>query len=289
MTPRALRNIVSALVLASSGFYFFLYLYRWEWNRALIAAAIFIMMEIVVLASAVLGRLRALEEKIAGAQQPSPIERIEESAPPPRANFRWLTGGGDQTSVFVPVLMGAGLLVSGVAWLVERFAHATARPVLEYRLATSLAPLALPAGGFVQDLPAPQIPRIKRRGRQTFLILALAAALSIGVDQLGDLTQTRPDVVSPGASTTISLSITANGWSRSRLAAAETLWAVCRTTVPPNLTSSGFSETSPGTFSLTLSSALGEHTVRQVRGCIDDATIDNVQARINSITSETPL
>ena len=52
-------------------------------------------------------------------------------------------------NVFVPVLMGAGVLMSGIAWLVERVARATVRPAAERGLAAQLDGLALPANGFV--------------------------------------------------------------------------------------------------------------------------------------------
>jgi hypothetical protein len=52
-------------------------------------------------------------------------------------------------NVFVPVLMGAGVLMSGLAWIVERVARATVRPVAERGLAAQLDGLALPATGFL--------------------------------------------------------------------------------------------------------------------------------------------
>jgi hypothetical protein len=45
--------------------------------------------------------------------------------------------------VFVPVLMGAGVIMSGLAWIVERVARRTARPALERGLAVHMAPLTL--------------------------------------------------------------------------------------------------------------------------------------------------
>jgi hypothetical protein len=52
-------------------------------------------------------------------------------------------------NVFVPVLMGAGVLMSGLAWVVERLARATVRPAAERGLAAQLDGLALPAAGFL--------------------------------------------------------------------------------------------------------------------------------------------
>ena len=68
--------------------------------------------------------------------------------------FQWLSRP-DQLNVFVPVLLGAGVLLTGLAWLVERLARATARPVAEDQLAGRLARLRLPAHGFLDTGPDP--------------------------------------------------------------------------------------------------------------------------------------
>ncbi|WP_405947258.1 hypothetical protein OG588_11960 [Streptomyces prunicolor] len=59
------------------------------------------------------------------------------------ARFRWLEETADRTYVFVPVLMVTGVLLSGLAWVVQRIAAATGRPT-ERRLAGRLAVLAAP-------------------------------------------------------------------------------------------------------------------------------------------------
>jgi hypothetical protein len=51
----------------------------------------------------------------------------------------------------VPVLIGMGVVASGLAWLVERLARATAGPALERGLAARLTALSWPAGGLVPD------------------------------------------------------------------------------------------------------------------------------------------
>jgi hypothetical protein len=57
--------------------------------------------------------------------------------------------------VFVPVLMGMGVVASALAWVIERLARATARPALERRLAARLAPLSWPDGGLVRAAEEP--------------------------------------------------------------------------------------------------------------------------------------
>jgi hypothetical protein len=81
--------------------------------------------------------------------------RIRAVAPPRSQAFAWLrpesVANGRGVSVFVPVLLGAGVLLSGVAWVVERLGHLTAGPVAERRLVRRLDSLALPPGGFLDD------------------------------------------------------------------------------------------------------------------------------------------
>ncbi|HEV2758886.1 MAG TPA: hypothetical protein VGV86_04890 [Acidimicrobiales bacterium] len=150
MKPRRISAVLGAAVLASTALYFFVYLWRWEWNRALIAGVLFIATEIAVAAVVVLNRLRGLEDRLA-ATEPAVLARIRESAPPPRDHFEWLSPKSGQLGVFVPVLIGMGVVASGLAWLVERLARVTAGPALERGLAARLGPLAWPAGGLIPD------------------------------------------------------------------------------------------------------------------------------------------
>lgn len=179
MSARKIGYAANALVLVASGTYVFVYLYRWEWNRALMAGVLFIAAEVALAAALILDRLRTLETRAPGPREaarttrpptadrahttprtteadrahalaePQVLARIEQTAPPPRDHFQWLTRDAGRLNVFVPVLMGAGVVLSGIAWSVERLAHATARPALERGLAARLASLSLPPGGLI--------------------------------------------------------------------------------------------------------------------------------------------
>jgi len=157
MTARVLRTVLGGLTLAASGAYTFIYLYRWEWNRALMSAAIFIAAEVAVMGSLLSQRLKVishrLDDQAAAPSRPAPAavlrrERIHAAQPPARVGFAWLSRP-EHMNVFVPVLMGAGVLMSGLAWLVERVARTTMSPMAERGLATRLDGLDLPADGFV--------------------------------------------------------------------------------------------------------------------------------------------
>jgi hypothetical protein len=157
MSARVLRTVLGGLTLVASGAYTFVYLYRWEWNRALMSAAIFIAAEVAVMGSLLSQRLKVISHRLdaqaAPPSSPTPAvvlrrERIHAAQPPARVGFAWLSRP-ERMNVFVPVLMGAGVLMSGLAWLVERLARATMSPVAERGLAARLDGLDLPAHGFV--------------------------------------------------------------------------------------------------------------------------------------------
>lgn len=150
MNSRRMATALAGATLAGSGTYLFVYLYRWEWNRAIIAGVFFLAAEIALSTGAVLGRLHAVEtaqrRQRPDAASPRVLDHVRDAAGPPRDHFAWLRPQPDRMAVFVPILMGAGFVLSGLAWLVERIARSTAAPRLENGLAVALGALALPPG-----------------------------------------------------------------------------------------------------------------------------------------------
>ena len=283
MRAKWLSYAIGGVALVAAGFYVFVYLYRWEWNRAIMAGVLFVAAEIALATALLLDKFRSLEKKIdhraldgRGLQA---LEAIEDTAPPARRHFAWLSDQ-DKVSVFVPVLMGAGIVISGIAWAVERIATSTARPLLERRLAIRLQPLALPAGGLTGTAPlAPPVPPVSRRTRikRVFVVLATGAALALSIDMLGDLTQNRPDEITAGETTVVlDLSIKDEDLG-SPMAAATSLWMACRGTVSSDL--QDLSVTA-GKVSLTLEPALGPYSMRRLNGCLEDGTIDGLSAQL---------
>jgi hypothetical protein len=153
MTGRRIAYLAAIVTIAASGYYFFVYLTRWEWNRALTSGVILLAAEVGLVGALVLDRIGRLRNNVApvptGRREPRPqvLARIRENAPAPRNHFAWLRP--DSTNVFVPVLLGAGVIVSGIAWMVERLARATAGKGMERGLALQLDTLAPPAGGLI--------------------------------------------------------------------------------------------------------------------------------------------
>ena len=149
MSARRIAYLAGVALLLSSGAYVFIYLDRWEWNRAMFAAILFVATEVAIIGVAVMERLRSLGERVdelgrRPTVDPEVLGHIRDAAPEPSKPFAWLDPRNEKLGVFVPVLMGAGMVLSGLAWLVERIARRTAGPVLERGLAGQLHALRMP-------------------------------------------------------------------------------------------------------------------------------------------------
>lgn len=146
MRTRQVGIALAGVVLVTSGAYVLAYLYRWEWTRAQFALLLFLVAEVALLGALILGRLdKHLESRsVAAPGDQRALEHLRASAPPARRPFAWLSPRDGQMTVFVPILMTAGILLAAVAWLVERIAGRTAVPALERGLARRLGNLALP-------------------------------------------------------------------------------------------------------------------------------------------------
>jgi hypothetical protein len=143
--------LLATVTLLASGTYTLIYLYRWEWNRALFTSVLFVAIEVGVVGALVLRRLGQVERSVKEAQRPMHgLEHIQAAAPK-RDHFAWLERTTGSTNVFVTVLLGAGVLLSAVTWLVDRLASRTATATLEQSLARRLAPAAFPEDPLVPD------------------------------------------------------------------------------------------------------------------------------------------
>lgn len=148
---RRILWLLATVTLLASGLYTLVYLYRWEWNRALFTSLLFIAIEVGIAAAVLLRRIARLEQRL-NRPGPSPqvLERIEAAAPE-RHHFAWLERSLGRTNVFVTVLLGAGVLLSAVTWIVDRIASRTTVTTLESSLARRLVPAAFPTEPLVPD------------------------------------------------------------------------------------------------------------------------------------------
>ncbi|WTW94038.1 hypothetical protein OG216_11840 [Streptomycetaceae bacterium NBC_01309] len=140
-----------AAVAAATSFYYTLaYVARWEWNRAQMAGTFTLLAALIAAVIMVDARMREVRRSLDRlgdlAEQRGAAESVAESAParsvpalPARArpaladpatadhqDFAWLTVKPERYGVFIPLLLGAGMLASGIAWVVERVFARTA-------------------------------------------------------------------------------------------------------------------------------------------------------------------
>ena len=145
---RRIGVVLLLVTLVTTVWYFFAYLTRWEWNRALIAGVLMVAAEIGLVAILLLSRLDSLSRRVTEAGRAERIKSRLDAAPSDSKSFAWLRDP-NQMNVFIPVLLGAGVLASGLAWLVERIARLTSRSGTTTSLSKDLAMLAPPEGGFL--------------------------------------------------------------------------------------------------------------------------------------------
>jgi hypothetical protein len=152
------RTALLGVVMVATGIYFVLYLYGWEWYRAMVVGIVFLAAELAVIGSH-LGRLahRALvaddRQDATGSSLPGQRPRdgehvvaavLRETPAGYHDTFRWLRSSSDGLPVFIPLLLGAGVLMSGVAWVMERVAGAVYGGRIDASLARSAARLVPP-------------------------------------------------------------------------------------------------------------------------------------------------
>ena len=138
---------LSTFVLGAA--YMIVSLNRWEWNRALFFGLIVLIAEIGLATGLVLRRLTRMEYSRTADRAVSEVLRDTRPAVPDR--FAWLKRSAEQSNVFITFLVGGGVILSGVAWVVDRVASKTSTPAGEQKLASQLGPISYPRGGLLVD------------------------------------------------------------------------------------------------------------------------------------------
>ena len=141
--------VAGVATLLTGALYMIISLNRWEWTRALFFGLIVVIAEIGLATGLILRRLARLEHSRAADREA--LDTLRETRPPAPDRFAWLKESVGRSNVFITFLVGGGVLLSGIAWLVDRVASKTSTPVGEERLARALAPISYPRGGLLLD------------------------------------------------------------------------------------------------------------------------------------------
>jgi hypothetical protein len=136
--------------LLAAGVYMVVSLNRWEWNRALFFGLIVLIAEVGLATGLVLRRLARLEYLSRPSGDPM-VSQILRDTRPSADRFAWLRDTTTSTNVFITFLVGGGVILSAVAWMVDKVASKTTSPAGEERLAHQLAPISYPTGGLLLD------------------------------------------------------------------------------------------------------------------------------------------
>ena len=289
-------QLLTLVVTTISGAYLLIYLYRWEWNRAVISG-IFVLIALLIFEMAVVfGALRSIGSRLdrieGGLERATSTHQLakaisDANVPNAAQHFEWLREPGDRFGVFVPLLIGAGAVLSGVAYVVERIAGLFASATLDRRTARLLAPdLSLGSGARAaagQPLANHhnRAPTVSRVLGWVVSVSIISLAVVAGINALADAAQSRPETVDSAHATLIDMRIEQKRTPRSDTSVAEALWTACRNTVPPEARLVETVEVDGGV-RLVVDRGLGELRRRRLFGCLEDATLDLVRASVTS-------
>lgn len=137
--------------LAAAGSYSVVSLGRWEWTRALYFGLIFLVAEVGLATGLVLRKLDQMSGAEKARVDPDVLKRLRQTRPQAPERFRWLDPADGRMNVFITLLVGGGVIISGVAWVVDRLATKTTTPAGEANLAKRLGRIGYPTGGLVVD------------------------------------------------------------------------------------------------------------------------------------------
>lgn len=156
---------VAVITLVVAGIYTMVSLARWEWTRALFFAIVFVAAEVMVVAAALFARLNRMEQQLALVARPAaPVPAASRSTAlhalrATRAEydrFAWLRTDPEavasRTNVFITLMVGGGVILSGGAWLIDKLASRTVDPGREASLGRQLDRIAYQRGLVVDDV-----------------------------------------------------------------------------------------------------------------------------------------
>lgn len=283
---RAARRVgmsIAFVVVVVSAVYVVVDLARWEWNRAALAALVCVAALVVFSTTVLVGHLTRLEHRLDDvdrrlAPDRAATGREARSTPVARPRFAWLDDTRDR-GVFVPILLGAGAILSFLASVVERISGAVAHP--------NLGPGELERLGvvLVHGEGSSAVERRRRRGRMRRVIVGLVAlALAAGaVEALRQLTQSRPGDVTARGSTVVEVLVEQRRLAQDPELLVVELWGACRSRLGTGVAPTSVVGLGGGAVRLELDRALGTTGRRRLVGCFQDHTLDLVRADVIAV------
>lgn len=285
-----LLRAIAYVVLLASGIYLLVYLYRWEWNRALISGLFFVAAEVALVAGAIVRRIHRLERRLdeiqTGAAAAPQDERVREGGPP----FSWLSPG-EGLGVFIPVLLGVGVILSALAYAVERIAAVTAGIGGNDAAARRVRRIAPAAGGLVGPRGRSSVAFVRppqtRRGVAGWIVVAAlcGAIATAGINLLAEVTQYRRSPPPTGGTSVYQLKIELRNGPGQETSIARALWLSCRANVTPGARATF--EGAGDAIWLTVRPAVARNDDRRFTGCLEDMQLDLV--RVDVVGEQTDL
>ena len=291
---RSIGFALAAVILAVSGVYVVIDLARWEWNRAIISALVMLAALIVLVAMMLFRQLHRIEQRL------DTLERRRHDAPDvlhalrstnssvARRHFRWLERPQDQLGVFIPVLLGAGVLLSLAAYLVERIAGLFAAATLDQQTIRELAPDVPLGSGLIRTAERSSQPTTRRHSVNAVVVMVTVVVSLGAVGVLRELTQTRPKEVTAAGTTSIVLDIDQRRQFRPIEVVAEDLWGSCRSRLPGVMELTAITQLNAEQVEIVFDRALGRTGRVRITGCLEDLTLDLVRADVLAIESFAP-
>jgi hypothetical protein len=165
---KAIAWLTATATLVAAAAYTVVSLARWEWNRALFFAIVFVAAEVGLGLALVLRRLGRVEALVTDIPAPDPGVRraLRDTRSGEQERFAWLrvdpTDVVGRTHVFITLLVGGGVILSGGAWLLDKLATKTVDPRREQRLGRELDAIAYRPGLLVDEVDVLARPSLDR-------------------------------------------------------------------------------------------------------------------------------
>jgi hypothetical protein len=127
---------------------------------------------------------------------------------------------------------------------------------------------------------------VKKVAQRLGIAGALLLLASIGIDELADATQTRPDQRNAERRTEVVVRVEGRNYRQSLQIGATALFASCSATVTGTLTEPGILQLGDRQFQFSLTPALGKHGRERLTGCLNDLTIERLRGNVVSIVDK---